>query len=156
MIDWSEGPQYASDFVKILKSFRLVDSSFSEEDTIPEAIDGINAIDAISNLGMAVHKAMARLKEASILLSSEENRTELHDQWEIETKSLISHLNYLINGKITVNPEPDQDQRNQEVIDLMKAIQTKRVTHPESVQNASDPKSKAKVLSFNGSPRSVQ
>jgi predicted patatin/cPLA2 family phospholipase len=154
MIDWSEGPQYASDFVKILKSYSLVEPSFKEDDSIPEAIDGIDAVDAISNLSMAIHKAMARLNEAAILMSTAEQDSEKHDQWMMETKSLMTHLNYLINGKVEVKPENDQMARNQEVVDLVKAIQEKKMVSP-SPASESSPK-RGKVLSFGGSGRTMQ
>lgn len=154
MIDWSEGPQYVGEFVSILKSFKLVDPQFKVDDKIPESVDGIEAVDAISSLSMAIHKAMARLNEASILLSSAQEDSELHDQWMIETKSLMTHLNYLINGKIEVNPEPDQAQRNQDVVDLVKAIQEKKMVDPSpsSSMNAKT----GQVISFNNRFSTVQ
>ena len=154
MIDWSEGPQYASDFVKILKSFNLVDSQFRDEDTIPETVDGISTVDAISNLSLAINKAMQRLNEAAILMSGAESDSELHDQWRTETKSLMIHLNYLINGKVEMEAEPDQEQRNQEVIDLVKAIQAKKMTDPESCSNAT--KNSGKVIAFNNHGKHLQ
>lgn len=154
MIDWSEGPQYASDFVRILKSFNLVDPKFNEENSIPETVDGIDAVDAISNLSLAINKAMARLNEAAILMSGSDHDPELHDQWLMETKSLMTHLNYLINGKVEVAPEPNQAERNQEVIDLVKAIQEKKMVDPSPCETGDS--KKGKVLSFNNSGQSLQ